>query len=186
MLTGTLVTLRRIEPDDYPVLAAWANDVEVELLSGGAPPTPTPLASATAVFERMREDPDSVNFGIVAKEVRTEPDALIGQCGLFRQDALARTAEVGIIIGDREYWGRGYGRDALNLLLDYGFRIRNLRRIWLSVHSSNARAIRAYAAVGFVEEGRLREQAWSAGGYVDLLQMGLLRREWTGPAGRTG
>jgi RimJ/RimL family protein N-acetyltransferase len=85
---------------------------------------------------------------------------------------------LGITIGDKAYWGRGYGRDALTVLLDYAFRLRNMRRVTLSVNGTNERAIRAYQACGFVEEGRLRKHVWSAGEYIDLVYMGVFRDEW--------
>ena len=64
------------------------------------------------------------------------------------------------------------------LLLDYAFRLRNLRKVWLSTNSDNERAIRAYLACGFVEEGRLRQHVWSNGQYLDEVRMGVLRDEW--------
>ena len=103
---------------------------------------------------------------------------LIGQCALFEFDHVSRTAELGITIGDKAYWGRGYGRDAIRTLLDYAFRLRNLRRVYLAVNGNNGRAQGAYRACGFVEEGRLRAHVWIAGAYVDLVYMGLLREEW--------
>jgi RimJ/RimL family protein N-acetyltransferase len=60
-------------------------------------------------------------------------------------------------------------------LVDYAFRLRNLRKVWLTVLGSNARAMGAYQKCGFVEEGRLRQQVWSNGAYVDLVYMGILR-----------
>ena len=95
---------------------------------------------------------------------------------MAQHDPVAQTAELGITIGEREYWGRGYGRDAVRVLIEYGFRIRNLRKIWLTVHANNPRAIRSYESVGFVEEGRQRAQVWSDGEYVDLVYMGLIKR----------
>lgn len=178
MLTGELVTLRPIEPDDYPALAVFANDVELELLGGGDPPTPTPQPSVVAAYEQRREHADSVNFAITANEATGR---LIGQCGLWRHDQLGRTVELGITIGVREYWGRGYGREAVGLLVDYAFRLRNMRRVHLSVLASNDRAIRSYSGAGFVEEGRLREHVWSAGSYVDLVLMGRLRHSQEDP-----
>ena len=85
---------------------------------------------------------------------------------------------MGITIGDKDFWGRGYGRAAVRLLLRYAFMLRNLRRVWREVHAENERAVRAYKACGFVEEGRLREQAWLDGRYVDMVYMGVLREEW--------
>lgn len=172
MLTGGIVTLRPIEPGDYPTLAVFANDVEVELMGGGDPPTPTPQASVAAAYEQRRASTDSVNFAITANDAA---DRLIGQCGLFGHDQLGRTIELGITIGDRDYWGRGYGREAVGLLVDYAFDLRNLRKVHLSVHATNTRAIRSYTAAGFVEEGRLHAHVWSHGAYVDLVLMGRFR-----------
>jgi RimJ/RimL family protein N-acetyltransferase len=97
---------------------------------------------------------------------------------LFHFDWTAQTSELGIGIGDAEYRGRGYGRDALHELLEYAFRLRNLRKVWLGVNADNDRAIRCYRVCGFVEEGRLRRHVWSGGRYADFLFMGLLRDEW--------
>lgn len=66
----------------------------------------------------------------------------------------------------------------MGLLLDYAFRLRNLSRVWLEVYAGNERAIRAYTACGFVEEGRMREHIWLNGRYVDNVLMGVLRKEW--------
>lgn len=179
VLNGELVTLRPIEPDDYPTLTVFANDIEVELLGGGDPPTPSPQASVVATWEQLRENPDSVNFAITANEATGK---LIGQCGLFHHDQLGRTVELGITIGMREYWGRGYGREAVTLLVNYAFRLRNMRKVYLSVHATNTRAIGSYTAAGFVEEGRLREHVWSNGCYVDLLVMSRFRQPENGRA----
>ncbi|MEZ4728519.1 MAG: GNAT family protein [Caldilineaceae bacterium] len=73
---------------------------------------------------------------------------------------------------------RGYGADAVRLLLAYAFRHHNVYRVYLSVNSNNTRAIGAYGRCGFVEEGRLRSHVWSNGEYIDLVQMGILRDEW--------
>ena len=66
----------------------------------------------------------------------------------------------------------------MRLLLDYAFRLRNFRKVWLWVHGDNERAIRAYRACGFVEEGRLRDHVYSNGRYVDAVYFGVLRHEW--------
>ena len=88
--------------------------------------------------------------------------------------------ELGIQIGDREYWGRGYGRDAVRLLLNYGFHYLGARRIWLTTNAKNERVIRSFAAVGFVEEGRPRKVVWIDGEYTDLVNMSILVEEWRG------
>lgn len=170
MLRGEKVTLRPVTRDDYPRFLSFSNDVEVELAGGGDPPVPRALEYVQKFFE---EGSGKTIFAIEAD------GKLIGGCGLYHIDESSRHAELGISIGDKEYWGRGYGREAVSLVLDYAFRLRNLRRVWLEVHAENERAIRAYHACGFVEEGRQREHMWLAGRYVDNVMMGVLREEWS-------
>ena len=86
---------------------------------------------------------------------------------------------MGIFSGDKDYWNQGYGSDAMRLLLKYGFNSLNLNRIYLHVFDTNPRAIRAYEKVGFVHEGRLRQDIFLNGSYVDVLMMSVLRSEWT-------
>ena len=174
MLKGEKVILRGITRDDLPRIWAYNNDVEVELAGGGDPPMPQSLERLQAEFEQQaaKGGRDGAVFAIEAD------GRLIGQCGLSNFSDIDGTAELGITIGDKDYWGRGYGRDAVRVLLDYGFRMRNFRKVWLRVWGNNERGIRAYRACGFIEEGRLREHVWSNGAFHDLVYMGVLAREW--------
>ena len=176
MLHGEKVTLRSIEREDLRRLREFRNDLEVELAGGGDPPLPTPPERLEKEFEQavVEKRRDRTDFAIEAD------GECIGTCGLFDIDEAARHAELGITIGVKEYWGRGYGREAVGLLLDYAFRLRNLRRVWLEVHSANERAIRAYRSCGFVEEGRMREHIWLGGRYADNVIMGVLAEEREG------
>jgi RimJ/RimL family protein N-acetyltransferase len=174
MLRGEKVTLRGVTREDLPRLWQFNNDLAVELAGGGDPPMPQALDRVRADFDReaAKGGRDGATFAI-------ETDGVcIGVCGLSHINETARTAELGIGIGGPAYWRRGYGREAVRLLLDYAFRLRNFRRVWLWVHADNERAIAAYRASGFVEEGRLREHVWSAGRYVDAVYMGVLRDDW--------
>lgn len=176
MLRGARVTLRAIERADLPRWHEFNNNLAVELAGGGDPPEPQSLARLEAQYEDelRRGFKDGVSFGIECE------GQLIGTCGLKLHDSVGQVAELGIAIGDTAYWGQGYGREAVNLLLEYAFRYRNLQRVWLGVHARNERAIRAYRACGFIEEGRQRAHVYSDGAYDDLVLMGILRSEWTG------
>ncbi|MEM9951244.1 MAG: GNAT family protein [Chloroflexota bacterium] len=174
MLTGERIRLRALERDDLGLLHQFNNDLAVELAGGGDPPMPQSLARLEAEFDQR-----VASGGRNGKDFAIEAnDTFIGICALFNEDNLARTTELGITIGDQHYWGKGYGRDALTLLVDYAFRYHNFRKVWLKVHASNARAVQAYERVGFTEEGRLREHVYSNGQYDDLIYMGILRSEW--------
>ena len=180
MLKGEKVILRALERDDLPRLWAFNNDDEVELFGGGDPPMPQSLARLEAEYEDMARHGgrDGARFAIEAD------GRFIGQCGLRQPEGLVDTTaqvyELGIAIGDKTYWGRGYGRDAVRVLLDYAFRLRNAHKVWLKVNATNERGIRAYRACGFVEEGRLRSHVWADGKHIDLVLMGILRSEWNG------
>ena len=169
MLRGELVTLRAFRTEDLAALNSYANDVETELFSGGDPPSPRPLESTAELWERRRSDRATVDFIIEAD------GRVIGECGLFAADTVARTVEFGITLGDKNYWGRGYGTEATRLAVDYAFTMRNVRKVHLNVLANNPRAMAAYSKVGFVEEGRRREHVWSGGAYVDLVLMGIFR-----------
>lgn len=178
MLRGKRVVLRALERADLPRLAEFHNDVAFEILTGGDPWEPQSLARLEAWFDREREqqERDGPRFAIEAD------GTIIGTCGLFDFDPFGQTCQLGIGIGDPAYLGTGYGSDALRTLLDYAFRLRGLRKVWLMVNGDNERARRAYLGCGFVEEGRLRAHIWSAGRFIDLVYMGLLCEEWAAPA----
>lgn len=173
MLKGDRVILRALSRDDLPRQQQFNNDIDVELAGGGDPPLPQSLARLQAEFDAglSKGSRDGASFAIEVEGV------YIGGCALFNFDHVAHRAMLGIGIGDKTYWGQGYGREAVQLLVDYGFRHHNLHKVWLEVHGRNQRAIRAYRACGFVEEGRLRQHVWSDGAYDDLVIMGVLRPE---------
>jgi RimJ/RimL family protein N-acetyltransferase len=171
MFAGELVTLRPVRPDDYPKLYEWRIDMTLWMQMSSRPPYPTTYADFLAIYDRITVDQDYVEFAVDVD------GGLVGRCGMFSFDHLARSAEVGLSFGP-EHRGKGYGREALRVLLDYGFTYRNLRRVWLETTVTNEAALRAYAAAGFVEEGRLREHAYIEGAYVDAVRMAVLRADW--------
>lgn len=174
MLTGDKVILRALRRADLPRINQFNNDPAFVFLCDEEPWEPVSLEREEAHFEEhvsagRRNGP---RFAIEADQ------QYIGHCLLYAIDDFARTCQLGIGIGDPAYQGKGYGRDALRLLLNYAFTMRNLRKVGLNVNADNERAIRSYRACGFVEEGRLREHAFVNGAYIDVLCMGILRAEW--------
>lgn len=172
MLRGKKVVLRPVEREDLKHLHELWQDVDLAMLASGAW-EPWSLAAEEKEFDKHLEDQDKAEFVIEAD------GKVIGDIGLHRErNRRAGTASLGVSILDREYLGKGYGRDAIAVLLDWAFRIQNYRRIWLDTLGRNERAIRCYRSLGFVEEGRLRQHEYSNGAYDDLICMGLLRDEW--------
>jgi diamine N-acetyltransferase len=177
MLKGKKVILRAEERADLKRLHELTRNVELVVLSDGQW-QPEPLAQWEQKFDKRLEDADKARFVI-------EVDGtVIGGIGLHHRDRCAGSAQFGVGIYDPEYLGQGYGRDAIETLLGWAFQIQNYRRIWLETYALNERAVRAYRAAGFVEEGRLREHAFYNGHYVDALVMGLLREEWLARRGQ--
>ena len=174
MLRGKRVYLRALRRDDLERIWQFNNDLDVELAGGGDPPMPQSFERLLADYDR-----ETATGGRDGSWFAIEADGkVIGQCGLMHPNETAQTCELGIGIGDKSYWGNGYGKECVALLLDYAFRLRNYRRVWLWVHAANERAYRAYLSCGFTEEGRLREHVWSNGTYDDAIYMGVLRSEW--------
>lgn len=171
MLKGEKVTLRTIERADLPRLHELKQNVELVVPAYGGW-SPVPLAAYEKHFEKHLDDEDPAYFVIEAD------GKVVGEIFLHHQHRHAGTTQFGIGIYDPDYVGKGYGTDALNVFLDWTFRIQGFRRVSLTVVAINERAIRAYRTCGFVEEGRFREEVLYNGRYEDLLAMGLLRSEW--------
>lgn len=174
MLRGERVILRAMEREDLPRWHSLLNR-EIGLVGIGMGPwQPVPLAAIEQGFEK-RLDASERSWFVIEIEGR-----VVGHAGLkyWSWDRRSGSAEFGIGLYEPEYVGRGYGREALNLLLGWAFRVQNWRRIWCDTLAVNERAIRSYQACGFVEEGRLRQHDYHAGAYVDVVILGLLRTEW--------
>lgn len=129
-------------------------------------------------FDEMLKRPiETQPFGI---EIEIEDEwILIGNTLFFNFDKFSRCSEIGIVIGEKEYWNKGYGTKALNLVLKHGYESLNLNRISLQVYSLNERVMRAYNKVGFVHEGTLRKAVYRKGKYYDIHNMSIFRKEWT-------
>ena len=102
---------------------------------------------------------------------------LIGNCAVFDLDWAARSAELGIMIGEKSVWNQGYGTEVMTLLLKHGFETLNLNRVCLRVYAENVRARRAYVKAGFVEEGCMRQAVYKYGRYDDVILMSVLASE---------
>jgi RimJ/RimL family protein N-acetyltransferase len=171
-LVGPSIYLRPLEREDARTIVPWFNDPEVmRYLLRYRPLT---LTEEEEFLKRMAQSETDLALGIVRKG----EDRLIGATGFHHIDARCRHASFGILLGDKEAWGKGYGTEATGLMVGYAFETLNLNRVWLHVYEYNERGKRAYEKVGFRVEGRLRQDTFRDGRYWDTLVMGILRDEW--------
>jgi RimJ/RimL family protein N-acetyltransferase len=175
ILYGERVRLRAVERSDVLIYYDWVNDPEVT--RGLSLYLPMSNADEEKWFERSLErDPNEKPLSIEIKD--GDGWRLIGNCGVFSIEWTNRSAELGILIGDKSVWNKGYGTETMILLLRHGFGTLNLNRLFLRVYADNPRAIRSYEKAGFVEEGRMREAIFKNGRYEDIIIMSVLRSEW--------
>lgn len=177
MLFNGRVRLRRVERADLAHFVTWFNDPEVRHSLAWIWPMGT--AQEEAWFDaQARAEPALQPFSIDVRADDAEAGwRIVGNMGFHTVDWPNRAAELGIAIGDKGVWGRGYGTEATRALVRWGLFELNLHRVWLRVYADNVAAIRCYEKVGFTLEGRLREDRFRGGRYIDTLVMGLLRGE---------
>ena len=172
-IVGERVYLSPVNPEDNEKYVEWLNDLKVSLNLTMAPKIIS-LNKEKEILENMSKE--GYNFAIVDKK----EDELLGNCGLMDVELIHGTAELGIFIGEKDYWNKGYGTEVINLILDYGFNILNLNNIMLRVHSFNKRAINCYKKCGFKEIGRRREGFVIGDDKYDDIYMDILAEEFEG------
>jgi RimJ/RimL family protein N-acetyltransferase len=178
LLAGDRVRLRPLSSNDVDDHVRWRNDPQVRYWATAADPHFGPVSrdAVERAFSQTMLTLEPKSAGVLAVELLDGRH--IGMVDYRDIDPLARSATVGITIGEKDLWGQGYGTDALALLVEHLFDTLNLRRVQLDTWSGNERAIKSFTRLGFREEGRLREAVRAPGGYFDRVIMGLLRRDW--------
>jgi RimJ/RimL family protein N-acetyltransferase len=176
-LEGDRVRLRPFELADAATFQAWINDVDVARLVGRVPFQASIPAEEQFIRGGIVNDWEH-GIHLAIEAIDGEEPVLIGTIDLRDLHPVARHGEIGILVGERAYWNRGFGSDAVRTICRYGFEDMDLHRISLTVAAYNPRAQRAYEKVGFVIEGRLRDHRYAAGRYHDTLVMGLLRTDF--------
>ena len=170
---GERVRLRPPDEADLALFVRWFNDPEVRYwLSMSDGPEMT-LESEREWYDEMRADPTRVIWCIETEEGRP-----IGNLGLHAIDEAQGRATLGISIGEKGWWSRGYGTEAIRQVLRYAFAELGLRRVDLQVDEDNVRGIRCYEKCGFVREGLLRAHRLRQGQPVNMVVMGVLQDEF--------
>jgi RimJ/RimL family protein N-acetyltransferase len=174
MYEGSKVRIRAYRKEDIPIRLDFINDPEINKNLTPDIPYPMTLEEEEKWFERITAISDTYKFAIETLEDKK----LIGGCSINTVDWKNSVATIGIFIGSKDYRGKGYGIDAVELLISFVFMQMNINKIKLTVYSYNKAAIRCYERCGFKIEGVLRQEIYSDGQYFDKLVMGLLREEF--------
>jgi RimJ/RimL family protein N-acetyltransferase len=174
LFQGTTIRLTSFRADDVEAITEWYNDGEFMRLFDATTAFPRTQGKWQKWYEGLAEAKDEYNFAIRPLDSNT----LIGWLSLDGILWNNRTGWIGLAIGDPAYRGKGYGYEAMQLLLRFGFHEINLHRVQLTVFSYNTPAIRLYQKLGFVHEGTQREFLHRDGERHDLLFYGLLQSEW--------
>ena len=169
-MVGTKCYLSPIDENDAEKFTKWLNDLEVTQYITLYPRIIN-VQNEKGILEKIAKEH---NYSII--DIKT--NELLGNCGFLSMDNLNQTSEIGIFIGNKEFWSKGYGTEALSLLIDYGFKALNLHNISLRVISFNTRAIKAYEKIGFKIIGKMRESLLRGKDRYDMIYMDILYDEF--------
>lgn len=172
-ITGNTIYLRAISRSDATDrYLSWLNDPKVThgLASGTFP---TSLDNLSDYLNHVVSNRDIVMFAICDLSNNLH----IGNIKLDKFDWISGTCELGLLIGDSSYWGKGVGNEVMNLIIQYAFEELNLRKISLTVYGNNPAAIRLYEKVGFETEGVLKNHIHSKNSFTDKIWMSVFRNK---------
>ncbi len=175
MIKGKRIKLAPLDRKHIDLFLKWFNDPEITQYLEMYKPITRDWEEEW--FAALKHKEDIVHFSILLLDQET-PDKIIGNCAIHKMESKNRRCTCGITIGEKEYQNKGYGTEAMELLVEYGFNTLNMNRIELSVWDFNIRAYKAYQKVGFVEEGRRRRARYHNGKYYDEIIMAILKDDW--------
>jgi RimJ/RimL family protein N-acetyltransferase len=171
LLEGKKVFLRIYDDSDMSYLLKWYNDYELNKLAGWS----NSKVNASKLRYNMSRSFGSDPMNLMIDDLNGKP---IGTIQLYDFNQQDKSCKLGIRIGDKDYWSRGYGGDAVNTIVGYAFASLDINRVDLRVYEYNERAARCYEKCGFKYEGRTRKSAYIDGAYYDEILMGILKSEF--------
>lgn len=172
------LTFQALDKSQLPLYVEWMRDPEVTH-NLGVPMVPYGLTDEEAWLESEFKRPiDERTMNIYIQAPDGSGLKLIGNGGFHAIDHKEQSAEIGLFLGDKNEWNKGYGTEAVKALIWHAFHNLNMHRVWLRVHAPNKGGIRAYEKAGMQHEGKFREAHYQEGRFVDVYSMSILRQEW--------
>lgn len=172
MIETKRLILRPIDKNDDEEIVKWRN--QKEIINGLFSYKGITLSEHRNWFEKYLHDGSRMEFIIIKKDNNKK----IGTIGLSNIDSRNQKSEYGILLGEKEEWGKGYAVEASLAVIHYGFQELNMQKIYLKVFADNMDAINLYKRLGFIQEGLLRKDMYKNGEFKDVLIMAILRDEW--------
>lgn len=167
-IEGDRLYLREVRSEDVNGdYYQWMNDPEITRYTESRfyPYSLEQLRAYVASLDGKRE---AVFLAIIEKSSQRH----VGNIKLGNIDWIHRRADIGVIVGAKDCWGRGYASEAIALISDYAFKKLNLHKVWAGCYANNLGSIKAFKKAGFIEEGVQKSHYYGAGGYVDLVLLG--------------
>jgi len=178
-LGNEIIYLRPFNKEDINNWVSWFNNVDItKFMNKGY--FPTLLDEQIRRLESMYQDNSNLQLAICVQNSHK----LVGTVGLHDINFIHRHADISILIGEQESHGNGYGKAAVLLMISHAFNKLNLNKLTAGMWSNNLASEVCFKSVGFIQEGRRKNQYFYQGGYVDELNYGLLRSEWMLKYGR--
>ena len=174
-LLGERIALRDYRTSDLDSIRQWVNDPEITNTLSDVFLYPHSKNESETFLNMIMEGKSSTKSFVIAEKDSLE---YIGQIDLFKLDWKNRFALLAIVIGRKEYLGKGYGSEAIRVLQKFAFEELNLNRIELDVYDYNVRAHKCYLKCGFKEEGRMRQKLFRNGQFRDVIKMAILKEEY--------
>jgi [ribosomal protein S5]-alanine N-acetyltransferase len=174
MLTTRRLVLDAFTLADAPLVNAWKNDEQIQALSADESTSESLELTRARIGRWIADDPNQIVHWAIRLQ---SPRRLIGFCHAARIERRHRRCWLGLVIGAKELWGRGYGTESCAAMLRYCFEALALNRVTAETYATNAASIRMLEKLGFVREGVLRESVWRSGP-VDEHVYALLRHDW--------
>lgn len=173
-LEGERVQLRPLTPNDLnPVYLQWLNDEEVSRYNSHAT-FPNTKEKMEAYYHSLQDNNRNVVLAIIDKATCRH----IGNVALQQINWISKNAEFAILLGDKEFWGKGIGEEAAILIVDYGFKRLNLHRVYCGTLQGNEGMKKLAKKLCMKEEGLRREAIFKNGNYLDIIEFGVLKDEF--------